>query len=197
MREISPALNATADQFFATLPPPMQLLVTDIRRQKATGSRSWPSATVLDRSAMLTATQRLALLDKVAELVDENLTGRGDMCEQYAVLLALALAHLGLPARAVCGEAVYFDAQSRELWRWRHAWARAGDEVIDGNVDFLVENPVVPQAVRIAPYWGPIQTTPRDRKLREGTVRLAPDSDVTNIWWPDLKLWLDGQFRTL
>lgn len=197
MREISPALNATADQFFATLPPPMQLLVIEIRNQKAARCRSWPSATLLDRSALLSATQRSALLDKVAELVDENLTGRGDMCEQYAVLLALALGHLGLPARAVCGEAVYFDAHGRELWRWRHAWVRAADEVIDGNVDSLLENPVVPQAVRIAPYWGPIQTTPRDRKLRAGTVRLALDSDVTNIWWPNLKLWLDDQFRAL
>ena len=33
---------------------------------------------------------------------------------------------------------------------------RIRDEVIDGNVDSLDENPTVPKAFRVAPYWGPI-----------------------------------------
>ena len=172
--------------------------VVNIRMQKSAGTRTRPSARLSDRSALLTTVQRSALLDKVAELVDENLSGRSDMCEQYAVLPALALNHLGIVARAVSGEAVYSNNQGDEIFCWRHAWVRAGAEVIDGNVDSLNENPAAPLAVRVAPYWGPIQTVPRDRRLRESGAQPNPDSDVTNIWWPDLKLWLDkGRKREL
>jgi len=197
LREISPALNATADQFFATLQPPLMALVTDIRQQKARGSRMRPSVVLIDNSGLLSAKGRTTLVDKVAELVDENLCGRGEMCEQYAVLLALALDHLGIQARPVSGEAIYFDAQGKEIYRWRHVWVRVGDELIDGNVDSLVENPAVPKTVQIAPYWGPIQATPRDRKLSGSGARIGPDNDVIGIWWPDLKKWLDGPFAIL
>ena len=69
---------------------------------------------------------------------------------------------------------------------------RIGDEVIDGNVDSLDENPTVPKAVRVAPYWGPITRTPSDRKLHEyHGMALVPDHDVETIWWPDLQQWID------
>jgi hypothetical protein len=119
------------------------------------------------------------------------------MCEQFAVLLALALSHLGIPAQAVTGEAIYYGASGAILFRWPHTWARAGDEVIDGNVDILLENPVVPKAVTVAPYWGPISATPRDRKLRAQGGPPAQDSDVQDIWWPELRAWLDDDFQNL
>jgi hypothetical protein len=62
---------------------------------------------------------------------------------------------------------MYYDSAGSEIFRWAHAWVRIGEEVIDGNVDSLAENPVVPKAVWIAPYWGPIMQTPPDRRLRE------------------------------
>jgi hypothetical protein len=197
LREISPELNVTPDAFFASMPASMQALVSTIRRQKVEGIRKRPSSTLLNQSKVLTALRRAALLDQVATLVDENLSGRSDMCEQFAVLLTLALRHLGMPARAVAGEALCFDAGGHEVFRWRHAWVRIGSEVVDGNVDSLDENPAVPNVVRIAPYWGPISLTPRDRRLRESHQRIGPDGDVSDIWWPDLRAWLDGPFEAI
>jgi hypothetical protein len=196
MREISPALNASADEFLRAAPKPVQELVAQIRRQKEEGQRPRPSMQLLDASTLLSKPARSQILDKVASLVDENLFGRAEMCMQFADLLQRALAHLHLPARPAIGTCIYFEG-GRELFRWEHAWVRVGKEVIDGNVDCLSENPMVPSSVKVAPYWGPINLTPADRKLREdhGT-QLPPDEDVSNIWWPELSAWLDTKRPT-
>jgi hypothetical protein len=181
-----------------TLPSVLQKIVFRIRQEKAAGTRSRPSAYLVDRSSLLTAAQRRAILDKIASLVDENLCGRSEMCVQFAALLSRALTHLMLSARPVCGQAIYYDDNRKEIFRWSHAWVRVGQEVIDGNVDCLSENPTVPDTVRPFPYWGPIQETPVDRKLRENHgAKLPSDSDVEGIWWPDLQAWLDGNFPTV
>jgi hypothetical protein len=195
VREISPAVNASADEFLASLPPTFQEIVHRIRREKAAGTRPKPSSMLVDASQLLDAQKRHAILDRVAGLVDENLSGRSDMCQHFADLLCRALVHLKIPARTACGEAIYYDANGREHFRWSHAWVRVGDEVIDGNVDSLAENPMVPDSVKINPYWGPIRKTPADRKLREQRgLTLESESDVTHIWWPELRQWLDQDF---
>jgi hypothetical protein len=75
---------------------------------------------------------------------------------------------------------------------------RVGEEVIDGNVDSLIENPMVPKQVRILPYWGPITEVPKDRRLRENHgVALPPDVDVEGSWWPELKAWIDVELLSL
>ncbi len=192
MREISPASNVGVEEFLLHVPASARALVARIREQKREGTRPLPSVVIIDRSALLDADDRHALLDRVAALVDENLVGRAEMCLQFADLLAKALIHLGLPARAVVGEAIYSDVAGAELFRWRHAWVRVGDEVVDGNVDILAENPMVPPSVRVLPYWGPIRETPSDRHLREQRGEtLLPDDDVDGIWWPELRQWLD------
>ena len=140
MREISPAQNLSADEFLGHLPPPFRALVLDIRAQKAAGQRPRPSTRLVDRSALLTPERRRQIVDAVATLVDENVTGRADMCLQFAMLLQRGLAHLGLPARLVLGNGIY-SVGDREVFRWRRAWVRVGAEVIDGNVDAVVENP--------------------------------------------------------
>jgi hypothetical protein len=192
MREISPAVDLSAENFLKLLPPSHQDIVTRIRDQKKSGTRNWPSATTLDRSALLSETARMAVVDAVARLVDENLSGRSDMCMQFADLLHRALRHLHLPARAVLGKCIYY-LDNREIFRWDHAWVRVGHEVIDGNVDILSENPLVPSTVIVRPYWGPITEVPGDRKLRENHgAQLSPDTDVEKIWWPELEAWLDA-----
>jgi hypothetical protein len=194
MREISPADNMSADEFLRLAPPEVQVCARDIRAEKGAGSRPRPSARLVDRSALLTAELRSRVVDAVAVLVDENLFGRSEMCLQFAALLQRALAHLGLSARGVVGNATYYSG-GREIFRWEHAWVRVGAEVIDGNVDSLFENPMVPSAVDIAPYWGPISETPPDRRLREDHGRQLPaDGDVSDIWWPELRAWLDKEF---
>jgi hypothetical protein len=184
----------SAEEFFRRMPPVAQQAVTRIRQEKAAGKRLRPSIALLDRSTFLTLGFRGELLDKVAYLVDENLAGRSEMCMQFADLLCRALTHLKLTARPAVGTASYYDAQGKQLFQWRHAWVRIGKEVIDGNVDCLAENPAVPGSVNVAPYWGPIVNTPSDRRLRETASQFDPDTDVENIWWPDLRAWVDQTF---
>lgn len=47
------------------------------------------------------------------------------------------------------------------------------------------------------PYWGPIKETPGDRKLRENhNCTVSADSDVSEIWWPELLEWLKNNYET-
>jgi hypothetical protein len=194
-REISPAVNATANEFLSKMPSKFQGVVATIRAEKEDGKRLMPSASLIDKSAMLTPTERAGLLDYVACLVDENLVGRSEMCIQFALLVQLALSYLGIPCHAAEGEATYYSDSGDEVFRWGHAWVRSGSEVIDGNTDSLWENPMVPSTVKIAPYWGPIKGIPGRRLTEVDTP--ADDPDVSNLWWSDLKAWLDSDFRAL
>jgi hypothetical protein len=168
-----------------------------IRQQKDCGSRPKPSASLIDCSSLLTPPERAAILDKVASLVDENLSGRSDMCLQFSELLSKSLSHLRLSARPILGTAIYYDSSGKEIFRWKHAWVRVGKELIDGNVDCLFENPMVPSSVNVKPYWGPVSDTPADRRLRpkDGAL-LRPDTDVSRIWWPEMRGWLDQTYSS-
>jgi hypothetical protein len=194
MREISPAIGVSVDDWVKRLPAEARLIVEEIRSQKQAGTRQGPAATLIDRSAIMTKPMRDKLLDAVAALVDENYAGRAEMCLQFAALLQRALSHLNFPSRAAAGTAIYYGAKGEEIWRWQHAWVRIGNEVIDGNVDCLAENPLVPKAVSVAPYWGPIAEVPADRRLRDEQRTPPPDVDVDDIWWPELRDWLDKEF---
>jgi len=194
MREISPDVSVSVDDYVSRLPSEGQRIIEEIRHQKREGTRPQPSVTLTGHSAIITKTMRDGLLDAVAALVDENCFGRSEMCVQFAALMHRALSHLKFPSRSVVGIAIYYGAKGEEIWRWRHAWVRIGEECIDGNVDCLGENPLVPKAVSVAPYWGPISEIPGDRRLREEHgVELPPDVDVDNIWWPELQAWIDRE----
>lgn len=197
MREISPAVGMSVDEYL-NLAPEIRPLITEIRRQKKTGERPRPSTSLVDRSRMLTPECRIRLLDKIAALVDENYAGRSEMCQQFAELLHRGLTHMQFPSRGVMGTAIYYDSKGNEMFRWTHAWVRIGEQVIDGNVDSLSENPVIPNHLRVAPYWGPITEVPEGRRLREdhGAV-LPPDVDVDGTWWPELKTWIDADLLGL
>jgi len=195
MREISPAEGISADEYVALLPAAIRQLVNEIRRRKQAGESLRPSGSLIDHSVLLTKEHRNSLLDAISALVDENYIGRAEMCLQFADLLNRALLHLHFPSRPVVGTAIYYDSAGKEIFRWTHAWVRIGDEVIDGNVDSLAENPVVPKSVCIKPYWGPIAQTPSDRRLTEKHGEGLPsDVDVDQIWWPELKALLDKDF---
>ena len=168
MREISPAPGISVDDYIArVVPNAHKPLIAEVRRQKVAGLRRVPSATLIDKSTLLTMEARASVLDQVAKLVDENYVGRGEMCLQFADLLNRGLNKLGLPARAIVGKAIYYDPKGTEIFRWNHAWVRIGDEIVDGNVDSIPENPMVPKTVQVFPYWGPVRETPSDRKLQE------------------------------
>jgi hypothetical protein len=191
-REISPALNMTVDEYVSVVPSPLKGIISRIRAEKESDSRSRPSTSLIDRSAMFTPGKRAALLDKVAEFVDENVAGRSDMCLQYAKLMSLALNHLGFNSHAVTGTATYFNAKGKSVFDWPHGWVRVGKEVIDGNTDSITENPCVPSRVSAPPYWGSIADAPARRYQQAGYVE--DDPDVLNVWWPELRDWLDKDF---
>lgn len=195
MREISPALNASADEYFSIVPEPLQSIITLIRAEKERGSRSRPSAKLIDRSALLTSGKRAALLDKVAELVDENLTGRSDMCLQFTALMNLALRYLGFKSYAVTGTVTYLSSNGKRIYSWRHGWVRVGEEVIDGNTDSMTENPTIPRGFNAEPYWGPIHEFSKRSYAQGGYV--DDDPDVNETWWPDLKEWLTNEFTEI
>lgn len=195
MREISPAHNLTAEEFLGRMPQIFRVIVESIRAQKLANARPAPSSNLIDSSFIANSELRSELIDKVAALVDENLTGRSDMCGQFALLLAMALTKLGYPARAVAGEAAYFK-EGKKIFSWEHAWVRVESEVIDGNVDILYENPIIPPSVSVRPYWGLVSAVPNERRLRQDhSLRVAEDSDVSNIWWPELEKWISQRAK--
>ena len=192
MREISPALSLTPDEFLETLPKEVRCLVAKMRLEKRIGARRLPSSLLIDKSSLLTSKMRQSILDKAASLVDENLTGRADMCTQFAQLISRTLLEVKIPCRVVMGNAIYY-ANGEKVFSWDHAWVRAGEEVIDANVDSLDENPLVPTSVRINPYWGPVSDVPNDRRLRENSGIQCPiDPDVESIWWPEMREWVES-----
>ena len=193
MREISPAVGLTVDEWIAVMPDSLKEVVERIRQEKRLGARPRPSLSLVDRSTLLTSDLRTRLLDAVAALVDENYIGRGEMCIQFADLLDRALSKLSFPARAVLGKAIYYDPAGSEIFRWDHAWVRVGDEIVDGNVDSIPENLLVPKTVKVPPYWGPVRETPSDRHFQEHHGKPLPhDEDVEQYWWPDLSALIDG-----
>lgn len=190
MREISPATSHSCEEFLRLLPPDAISLVERIRSQKRTGARARPSNSLLHSSHILSEQQSAELLDRIAALVDENLFGRAEMCEQFASLLARALQFLGIPAQLAHGDCTYYR-DGKVLFSWKHYWVRIGSEVVDGNTDILHENPAIPEGIAPSPYWGPITEVPADRRLRGRIlVDLPYDPDVETIWWPELKCWL-------
>jgi hypothetical protein len=102
MREISPAIGISVDDWVKRLPSEVRAVVEEIRRQKREGGRSRPSVTLMDRSALLTKPIRGQLLDAVACLVDENYAGRAEMCIQFAALLHRALSQVEISVAARC-----------------------------------------------------------------------------------------------
>ena len=91
MREISPAENMSADEFLQVANPMQQDIVNVIRKQKLSGVRKLPSKSLIDESSVLNVNFRNDLVDKIASLVDENLFGRSEMCQQFSMLLELSL----------------------------------------------------------------------------------------------------------
>ena len=186
LREISPAENLSVDEFLQIAHPEQRKIAERIREQKKNGDRQLPSKTLLDNSKLLNSDFRKALIDKVASLVDENLFGRSEMCQQFSMLLSLALNQLGIYSKVIPGKATYSNGFS-----WSHYWVATKDEIIDANTDSMSENPAVPHDLIPKPYWGNKSNLPNDRKLKpKSNAKVSRDFDVSNIWWPELKQWL-------
>jgi hypothetical protein len=179
---------------FLASEPTVGPIARRIREQKMAGTRQRPSDTLILDGTAPDSDYRAALLDKIAELVDENQTGRSDMCMPFAFLLARAMNAMGEEARALKGRVRYVLSDAT-VFSWAHAWVVTRDSVIDGNIDSVRENPTVPPAMQHtppAPYWGP-RPGPADRRFPSNAAPYTGgdgnDADM-EMWWADLYEWL-------
>lgn len=85
----------TAEEWLRIQPQTTKVFVVEIRSQKENGTRPLPGDALVDKSYMFTQKERSDLLNKIASLVDENITGRSDMCKQFSLLLHKSLQFLG------------------------------------------------------------------------------------------------------
>lgn len=196
MRETLLIENMSAEDILAFSSIEAKKHVLNIRKQKIKGLRPKPSTCLIDKSNLLDKLKRSMILDKIANLVDENLFGRSEMCIQFADLLQRTLVYLQIDAKPIIGKAIYY-LDRKEIFQWEHAWVQTDNEIIDGNIDSTFENPFVPKELNLKPYWGSVANIPNDRKFQKDSSLVFPydDDDVKNIWWPELKNWLNKNVK--
>jgi len=156
------------------------LMMARIEAQRRAGTRQLPSDKLYSIGEEPLLEDRKFLIDSCAKLVDQNYAGRSEMCAYFAVLLRDALSIFGHAADVEIGKASYRYAGSK-VFTWDHAWVRTSDgQIIDGNIDSVVENPMVPVGVEPLPYWGPVDQLPPDRSFEKSHV-LPPERDLIEL----------------
>jgi hypothetical protein len=116
-------------------------------------------------------------------------------------LLRHGLNFLGIPAEVHIGKATYIDHNNPDnRFKWDHAWVVSEEQLIDGNIDSMIENPMVPDGIAPAPYWGPIENIPFDRELHSNRIlnssqdAVELDEQEINIWKQRLEVALKNKF---
>lgn len=151
-------------------------LLKKILEDKKTGNRSKPSKKLILGASKFTDQLRKDLVDIVGEIVDQNWCGRSEMCVLFAILLGDALRELSTNPQVVIGKGTYTDSKNpSNTFTWDHAWVLVGDEIIDGNVDSIIENPAVPEGIEPKNFWGPFSSLPSDRTLLK-------DKEINEDW---------------
>lgn len=195
-REISQVANMNIGQYIQVIKddPKLVGIVRKIREEKFNQQRLLPSNLLIGQCKIPIESKRKQLLDKIALLVDENIFGRSEMCIQFALLLELALNEIGLEAKTHGGTAEY-KKDDGGTFTWNHAWVIVHEEIIiDGNVDTMKENIMVPKGVDPFPYWGKISELPDDRKYESNNQPLESDEDMA-LWWNELKEWIHSNLK--
>ncbi len=172
----------------ATLTPQkdMNLLLSTIETQKRKGCRPRPSEQLINLGIQPDIATRTFLLDKCGELVDENWCGRSEMCVYFAVLLRHAFNQLGIDANVTLGKAKY--CCNGVEFQWDHAWVISGNDLIDGNVDSMIENPMIPSGIIPKNYWGPVDSIPNDRSFYPSRI-LDNSQDTVELNEQEILTW--------
>lgn len=172
-----------------------------IENQRKNGTRPLPSGSIQSIGDRPVQEVRKFLLDTCAKLVDENWCGRSEMCIYFAVLIRHGLNIIGIPANVHVGKAIYIDNNNQDnRFEWDHAWVVQEEQLIDGNIDSIIENPMVPNGISPAPYWGPIEETPSDRKLYSSRIldssqdEIELDKQEITMWKQHLEITLKDKF---
>ncbi|MGH4122450.1 MAG: YecA family protein [Clostridium sp.] len=177
------------ESLFATPKKDIGKLLSMIKEQKTSGTRIWPSRTLHSIGDKPEIEIRRFLVDICAKLVDENWCGRSEMCIYFAVLVRHGLNFLKQPAQVHVGKATYFTHENQDIkFEWDHAWVVSEGQLIDGNIDSMLENPMVPIGIAPTPYWGPIETTPKDRKFHSNRI-LDSSQDIIELDEKEITRW--------
>lgn len=172
-------------------------LINKILEDKKTGNRSKPSSKLKLGRSKIKDQLRRDVVDVVGGIVDQNLFGRSEMCVLFAILLGDALKKLNMSPKIIIGKGTYIDSQNpNNSFTWDHAWVLVDDEIVDGNVDSMIENPVVPIGIEPVNYWGLKENLPNDRKL-------VPDKEIDEEWikgnttYEELQEWRSQLYQTI
>lgn len=103
---------------------------------------------------------------------------------------------MGIKAEVYIGEGTYTGKNIS--YSWEHSWVVHNEYIIDGNVDSMIENPVVPVGIDPKPYWGKISEMPLDRSLTSDRLLGVSDEldeldDIYIEWKRELKRFLQQQ----
>ncbi len=151
-------------------------LLNKIMTEKQNNKRIKPSSKTILGESKIADDLRKKLIDIVGEIVDQNWCGRSEMCVLAAILFGDALKKLGKNPKVIIGKGIYYEkGNPSNKFEWDHAWVELEGEIIDGNVDSMVENPVVPQGIEPQNYWGLKENLPNDRKL-------VSDKEIDEEW---------------
>jgi hypothetical protein len=158
-----------------------------VLKEKKEGTRRLPSSTLISNGDLPAIEDRKFLIDACARLVDENWSGRSDMCIYFAALLRHGLGLLGYQSVVQVGKAKY--SMDGETYEWDHSWVRTEcNDIIDGNIDSIVESPFVPDAIKPQPYWGQIDGLPADR-IFQRLKDLPPERDNIELNAHEISRW--------
>lgn len=167
-------------------------ILRQIKQEKESGTRPLPSQKcILGKNCSIPRMIRAALLDIVANITDFNPLGRSDMCIYSAILIADALRKMGFPANIQIGKATYYNPHNKDdYFTWDHGWVIMDDELIDGNVDSMTENPAIPIKSGINPlaYWGKLKDVPKNRtfsmekEIDDDWIRKNTDYEILKVW---------------
>ncbi|AUO05299.1 hypothetical protein C0638_01285 [Paenibacillus sp. lzh-N1] len=171
-------------------------LFEDIQIQKKEKNRPFPSDRLITNGDLLEVESRMKIVDIAGSLVDQAFCGRSDMCIYFACLVRYALRLMGHKSDVYIGDGTYTNNET--IFTWEHSWVVCGEYIIDGNVDSMVENPVVPYGLSPNPYWGRILEMPLDRSLTSERILTVADEldeldDIYIEWKKELKKFLKKQ----
>ncbi len=147
-------------------------IANKIIQEKQQGNRNKPSQYLKIDSADLLENEIKVILDMVGYTCDQCFPlGRSTACIYFAVLLKNVLNELfDKDAKALVGKAHYYDNEGTPKFSWDHGWVEYSDQIVDGNVDSMRENPKVPDTIRPKNYWGLKPSTPKDRTFEKHQV---------------------------
>lgn len=150
-------------------------MLSKIFEERKRGIRPKPSEHVYLKTSQVSDKIRKAYIDVVAEIVDNQLTGRSTMCVYFAILLGDLLKKMNINTKVITGKTTYWSSDKKDKFVWDHAWVEIDNEIIDCNVDSMSENPKVPDSIRPINYWGLKNSLPKDRLF-------IPDREIDEDW---------------